>query len=123
MGSERKKLLPEVFLYLPEVGRLPGEGGAMHFGEGGEPLSVMTPEVTKDRLVGVETEELADDLDGEHFCVRELGQRTSCSEVSAFDSVIDEAEDANDEGVKIHGKRPPSLRLVWAPPSVRRSRS
>ena len=122
MDSEREKLLPEALLYLPEVRSLPGEGGAMHFAQSGEPLAVVTPEVTKDPLVGVEPQELAYDLDGEDFRVRKLGQRTTCSEGSVFDPVVDEAEDRDDEGVKIRRKRPPSLRLVWAPPSVGRSR-
>ena len=52
--GQGEKLLPEALLVLPEVGSLPGEGGAMHFAEGGEPLAVMTPEVTKDGVVGVE---------------------------------------------------------------------
>jgi hypothetical protein len=59
MGSVAQKLLPEALLYLPEVRSLPGEGGAMHFGEGGELLTVMAPEVPKDPLIGVDTEELA----------------------------------------------------------------
>src|SRR5215210_733830 len=121
VGGEAEKLLPEALLDLPKVGCLPGKGGAMHFCEGGKPLAVMTPEVPKDPLVGVYPQELAYDLDGEDFCVRKFGQGATRSEGSVFDAVVDEAEDRDDEGVKIHRKRPPSLRLVWAPPSVGRS--
>jgi hypothetical protein len=119
--DERKEFLPEEFLYLPEVGRLPSEGGAMDFSEGGEPLAVMTPEVTKDPLIGVEPQKLAYDLYGEDFCVGEFGQRTTSSKSSLFNAVVYEAEDGYDEGVKIHRKRPPLRWLVWSPPSVGRS--
>jgi hypothetical protein len=46
----------------------------MHFAEGGEPLAVMTPEVTKVGVVGVEPQGLAYDLDGENLCIRKFGQ-------------------------------------------------
>ena len=58
----------------------------MHFAEGGEPLAVMTPEVTKDPVVGVDAEELPDDLDGEDFCVRKFGQWTTRPEGSTSES-------------------------------------
>ena len=64
VGSKRKELLPEVFLYLPEVGRLPSEGSAVHLTEGREPLAVVAAEEEVDALVGVHPEELANDLDG-----------------------------------------------------------
>ena len=72
--GQGEELLAELLLELPEICCLPGEGGAMHFGEGREPLTVMTPEVTKeDRLVvGVESQELPDDLlDGEDLSASE----------------------------------------------------
>ena len=74
VGSEGEELLPEVFLELPEVSRLSGEGGAMDLSEGGEPLAIMTSEVVEDGLVGVYSEELAYDLyNGKDICIRELG--------------------------------------------------
>ena len=79
----------------------------MHFAKSWEPLAVVTPEVTKDPLVGVYPQELAYELYGEDFCVRKLGQGTTCSEGSVFDPVVYETEDSDDEGVKIHSKRPP----------------
>ena len=121
--SEDEELLPEALLDLPEVGTLSEEGGAVEFAYSGEPLAIMTPEVTKDRLVGAQTQELTDDLDGEDFCVGKFGQGSTCSKGPVLDSVVYEAEDGDDEGAKIHGKRPPSLRLVWAPSSVGRSPS
>ena len=72
--GQGEEFLAELLLELPEICCLPGEGGAMHFGEGREPLTVMTPEVTKeDRLVvGVESQELPDDLlDGEDLSASE----------------------------------------------------
>ncbi len=121
MRGERKKLLPEALLESPEVGALPSEGGAVDFAQRGEPLAVMLPEVAKDPFVGIDAEELSNDLDGEDLRVGKFGQGTTPSEASVFDPVIDEAEDADDEGAKIHRTRPPSFRSVWAPPSVRRS--
>lgn len=85
----------------------------MHLDEGWEPLALMLPEVANG-LVGIYAEELSDDLDGEDFGVGKLGQETTRAEGSFFDSVIDEAEDADDEGAKIRRKRPPSLRLGTA---------
>jgi hypothetical protein len=99
-----------------------GEGSAVYLVEGREPLGVVPSEVAVDGLVGVDAEELPDHFDGEHLGVGELGGRSTLAQRSPlFESVVDEAEDRGDEGVKIHRKRPPSLRLVWAPPSVRRS--
>ena len=48
-----------------------GEGVAVNLTKRGEPLRIVTPEVTKDRLVSVETGQLTDDLDGEEFGVVE----------------------------------------------------
>ncbi len=45
----------------------------MHCAQDEEPFTVMFSEVTEDRLVGVEAEELSDDLDGENLRVGELG--------------------------------------------------
>lgn len=61
--------MAEVFLDLPKIGALTGEGGTVYFAQGGEPLAVMLPEVAKDRLIGVDTQELTDDLDGEDLGV------------------------------------------------------
>jgi hypothetical protein len=70
----------------------------------------------------VHPQKLAYDLDGDDLGVAERWSGSATSETSEIlDAVVDEAEDADNEGVKIHWKRPPSLRLVWAPPSVRRS--
>ena len=51
--SESEEFLPEVFLEHPEVGRLPSEGGAMHFTEGWEPFDIVAAEEEVDVLVGV----------------------------------------------------------------------
>ncbi len=69
MGCERNELLPEALLDLPEVGSLAAEGGPMYLAEGGEPFSMMMAKEEVDALVGVESQELADDLYGEHLGV------------------------------------------------------
>ena len=63
--------MPEFFLELPEVGRLPSGGGAMNSAWVGAPL-VMPPEVTEDRLVSVEHRELSYNPDSEDLRVGEF---------------------------------------------------
>jgi hypothetical protein len=63
--------------------------------------------VVVETLVGVDAQELSDNLYGEDLWVGELGSGTAPSDVPIFDLIIDEAEDGNDEGVKIHLRRPP----------------
>jgi hypothetical protein len=121
VGSEREKLLPEALLYFPEVGCLPSEGSPVHLAESRKPFSVVTTEEEVDALVGVDTEELAYDLDSEDLGIGEFRGGTALADTTPFEPVVHETEDGNDEGAKIHRKRPPSLRLVWAPPSVGRS--
>ena len=67
----------------------------------------MTAEIAVDSFVGFDAEELSYDLYGEDLCVGEFGSGTAPSDVPIFDLIIDEAEDGNDEGVKIHLRRPP----------------
>jgi hypothetical protein len=86
-----------------------------------EPLCVVPSEEEVDGLVGVHPEELSDDLDGEHFRVRELGGGTALTDTPSFEPIVYEAEDADDEGAKIHERRPPLRRSVWSLPSVGRS--
>jgi hypothetical protein len=86
----------------------------MHASEVREEVGVVAPEVCKELRILVYTQELADDLDGEHFRTTERGGRPAPSEMSkVLDPVVDEAEVGNDEGAKIHKRRPP-LRLFGA---------
>jgi hypothetical protein len=101
--GEREELLPEALLYLPEVCCLPAEGGAMHSPQVREVVGVVVPEVGKELRVLIESQELSDDLDGEHFGIGECGGGSTCSEASeVLDAIVYEAEDRDDEGVKIH---------------------
>ena len=98
-----QEVLPKALLNLPEVRRLPGEGGAMHPPEVREEVGVVAPEVRKELRVFVYSQELADELDGEHFGVEERrggSARSQSPEVG--DTVVDEAKDGHDEGAKIH---------------------
>jgi hypothetical protein len=121
VGSKRKELLPELFLELPEVCRLPGEGGPMYLAEGRKPFSVVTAEEALDALVGVELQKLSDDLDGKDLRVGELWGGTALTDTPSFKLIVHQAEDGDDEGAKIHEGRPPLRRLVWSLPSVGRS--
>ena len=66
------KFLPEALLSFPQVGCLPGEGGAMHPPQIREEVGVVTPEVRKEFGLFVYPQELAYDLDGEDFGVAEI---------------------------------------------------
>jgi hypothetical protein len=85
----------------------------MHASEVREEMGVVVPKVRKEFRVFIESQELADDLDGEHFRVAERWSGSTCSETPEFsDTVVDETEDGHDEGAKIHEGRPPS-RFGW----------
>jgi len=78
----------------------------MHPQEVWEEMSVVAPEVGKELCIFVESQKLANYLDGEHFRVKERGSRPACCEASEIlESVVDEAEDEEDEGAKIYKKK------------------
>src|SRR5215211_4256089 len=105
VGGVGQELLPEALLDLPQIGGLPSEGGPMDLAERGEPSSVVPLEEEADALVGVEPEELSDDLDGQDLCVAELGGRPALADAPSLEPIVDEAEDGHDEGAKIHKKK------------------
>ena len=78
--------------------------------EGREPLGVVPLEEEADALVGVEPEELSDDLDGEDLGVGELGGRPALADAASLEPIVYEAEDGHDEGAKIQERRPPLRR-------------
>jgi hypothetical protein len=123
VGGVGRELLPEAFLNLPEVGRLPGEGGAMHPQQVREEVGVVAPEVRQELRVFIESQELADDLDGEYFRVGERWGGSAASDAPLFETVVDKAESGDDEGAKIHKRRPPatSFGAIGTTPSVGRS--
>src|SRR5215212_1022203 len=93
---------------------VPGEGGPMYVQEVREVVGVVAPEVGKEFRVFVESQKLADDLDGDDFGVAERGGGSAPSEAPEVgNAVVYEAEDGYDEGAKIHKRRPP-LRLYGA---------
>jgi hypothetical protein len=82
----------------------------------------MPPEVAVERPVGVQSEKLPDDLDGQDLRVRKLRSGTAPSNTPTLEMIVDEAEDANYEGAKIHERKTPFCsRWIGAPPSVGRS--
>ena len=73
-----------------------------------EEVRVVASEVRKEFGVFVYPQELAYDLDGEDLRVAQRWGRSAPSEISeVLDMVVYEAEDSNDEGVKIHKKKSP----------------
>jgi hypothetical protein len=89
--------------------------------EGRKPLGVVSAEEEEDGLVGVYAEELADHFYGENLRVGKFGGGSALADAPILDTVVDEAEYGDDEGAKIHERRPPLRWLVWSLPSVRRS--
>src|SRR5829696_3642987 len=115
-------VLPELLLHYPKVCGLAGEGGeggAVDFLYLGEVVRVVAPEVVVDALFGVYCEELPHNLHGYDLRVRYLGGRTALPYgPPILEEVIHHVENGHDEGAKIHKKRPPLRRSVWAPSSV-----
>jgi hypothetical protein len=56
----------------------------VYLAEGGEPLAVVTAEKEVDALVGVEPQELPDDLDGEDLGVGELGSGSALTDTPSL---------------------------------------
>jgi len=79
-----------------------------------EQVAEVAPEVGVQALVGVEAEELADDLGREHLAVGEDRRRAALPQpaivAEVADEVVHEAENGDDEGLQVHGR--PSLRLI-----------
>ena len=85
-------------------------------------MGVVAPEVRKEFCVFVEPQELADDLDGEDLRVEERRGGSACSKAPELgDAVVDEAEDGDDEGVKIQKKTSATSGAIGLTPSVGRS--
>lgn len=96
----------------------------MHESEVWEEVSVVAPEVGKELCIFVEPQELSDDFDGEHFRIEERWSGPAPSEAPEIgDTVVYEAEDGDDKGVKIHKKTSStSLWCYWdRAPSLGRS--
>ena len=85
----------------------------MDLPQAGKQVAEVAPEVGVQAPVGVEAEELADDLDRQHLAVRQdrrraaLAQPTLAAQVA--DEVVHEAEHGDDEGLQVHDR--PPLRL------------
>jgi hypothetical protein len=60
---------PERVLDRPQVRRLTQEGGSVDRAQAGKEVAEVAPEIGVQALIGVETEELADDLDRQHLAV------------------------------------------------------
>jgi hypothetical protein len=120
--SERREGLPEALLGLPEVGCLAAESGPVDFAESGEPFTIMVPEVAVEALVGIDAQKLAYDLDAQNLGVGKLRGRSALAQPSLlFEPVVYQAEDGNDEGVKIQEKISTTSGAIGSTPRVRRS--
>jgi hypothetical protein len=121
VGSESEELSPEELFDLPEVGTLPSEGGPMDLKKCGEPFAVVPSEEEVECLVSIYAEELSDHFDGEDLRVGELGRSAALAKAAILEVVIDEAEDSDDEGAKIHEKTSVTFAAIGLTPSVGRS--
>jgi hypothetical protein len=70
----------------------------MYLLESGEPLTVVPTKVAVESFVGVEPQELSDDLDGEDLRVGKLRGGAALTDTPSFEPVVDEAQDGDDEG-------------------------
>lgn len=77
----------------------------------------MAPEEPEDARVGVESQELADELHGKDFPVVEGGVGTALAQPPIperlFHQIVYKAVDGYNKGVQVHDS-PPSIR-VWSP--------
>src|SRR5215211_858007 len=85
-----------------------------------EEVGGVASEVGEELRIFVEPQELADHLDGEDFGVAELWGGSAPSEAPEVSgTVVDEAEDGDDEGAKIQKKTSATfLWCYWSTPSV-----
>ena len=92
----------------------------MDLAERWEPLRVVSPEVAADGPVGVEAEELPDDLDGYDLRVGELGGGAAPAYALAFEPIVHQAEDGHrepDDPHQVHhGPRGERAEEVGVPP-------
>lgn len=59
-------------------------------------------------LVGRDPQELSDDLDREHFAVRQGGRGTALAQLLRLraNAVVGQTEHGCDEGLEVHGRAP-----------------
>ena len=122
--NESKEFLPEALFDLPEVCRLRSKGSSMYLTESRKPLCVVPLEEEIYGLVGVESQELSYDLDGQYLRVRELRSwpALTVTPLASFEMIIYQAEDRDDEGAKIHEQKTSFCsRWIGVPPRVGRS--
>jgi hypothetical protein len=90
------------------------ERGPVDLPQAREQVAEVAPEVGVQAPVGVEAEELADDLDRQHLAVREGRPRAALTKptfaTKVADEVVHETEDGDDEGLQVHDR--PPLRLI-----------
>src|SRR4051812_13047932 len=70
----------------------------MHPSKDGEPLGVVAPKVGVEAFIGVYTEVLADDLDGQHFRIGELRIGAALAQLIPFKPVVHQAKNGHDKG-------------------------
>ena len=96
-------MVPQPLLEDPQVGHLAREGGAVDSAQSREPLTVVTSKVGVKALLSVYPQELAYHLDGQYFGIAKLGRRTTLAwRLLSPDPIVGEAENGDDEGVKVH---------------------
>jgi hypothetical protein len=112
-------MAPQPLLDDSKVSHLMCKGGAVNSAESGFPLSVVTSKIVVEALLSVYSQELTDDLDGQHFRVAKLGRRTALARrLLSLKPIVGHAENGDDEGAKIHYRD--LLYACWleSPPNV-----
>jgi hypothetical protein len=116
----RQQLLAELGFDRPQVGRLADEGGAVDAGKSGEPVAVVAAEVLVQALVGVDAQQLADALDGQHLTVGQDRVGAALAEPPAAQPLVDQTVHGDEQRRSIHA-RPPYALVMASPRSVRGS--
>jgi hypothetical protein len=95
----------EQLLDFPQVGGLADEGGAVDRNQGREGIGMIAAEEPKQPRVVRETQQFADQFQGDDFGVAQDGFGTTAAWVvppGGAELVIDEAEDAQEQVVGVH---------------------
>jgi hypothetical protein len=71
--------------------------------KGGEPVAVVAAEVLVDALVGIDAQELADALDGQHLAGGQDRLRAALAQPPPGQPLVDGAVHGDEQGRNIHG--------------------
>src|SRR5690606_5710283 len=112
-----QQVAPERLFHPPQISRLPSKGRAVHLPQLWKPRPVVPPKVVKQLLLGAQSQNGADHLDGQHFAVGQSRLRAPLTQPERLPliPIVNECEHTHDKCVKIHSWRPPTSSVVLSP--------